>query len=308
MKWTEVKKMILKYESFIKGGIFVVLLGLAVNLISLKRDQFIAFEWGTFICNHWSILTGLIALTFVNWGLEAKKWQLLTKADSLLQAYRAVLLGLAFKQFFPFGGLSDIAGRALAVKDQTKRGIAGAFLLSSFYQFSISVLMGSLGVLWLLENTSYKIDLFLYLGIVLTLILIVVFFYQKDKVLKKINDWFFQTRIIKKRMLWQLFCVSLLRYLVFFFQAVVTFHIFNPMQDIYLLLAGITFVFCAKTILPSFGFLGDLGIREVSAVFFFNYFGLPVVPVILASLLIWTINIFLPSIVAVFFSYKLRFS
>ena len=73
-----------------------------------------------------------------------------------------------------------------------------------------------------------------------------------------------------------------------------------------LVLAGITWVFLAKSVIPTFNFLSDLGIREFSAVLFFDSFSVPVEPIVLASLLIWVINILIPTLSSMPLMWKLR--
>ncbi len=70
----------------------------------------------------WAALVGLVALSFANWALEARKWQLLARPIVTLgywQAYRGVLSGLALGLVTPHG-LGDYLGRIVQF-DHTDR-------------------------------------------------------------------------------------------------------------------------------------------------------------------------------------------
>ena len=58
---------------------------------------------------------------------------------------------------------------------------------------------------------------------------------------------------------------------------------------------------------PTFNFLSDLGVREASALLFFERFAVAIEPVILASLLVWIINLLIPTLLSLVFVSKLRF-
>lgn len=52
--------------------------------------------------------------------------------------------------------------------------------------------------------------------------------------------------------------------------------------------------------------VSDLGTRELSAIIFFKVVGYPVLPIVLASLLIWAINIFFTSMIGLLVMRKIR--
>ncbi len=306
MKWGLVKKMIFKYEKPLKWLLFFLIFLTLSNLIYNRRHQFEYINWFEIFNENIFIFIGLLILTFINWGLEAKKWQILTGNPSFYHAYRTVLVGLIFKQFIPFGGLGDISGRALADRNTQRNTVVGSFLLSSFFQFSVSFLFGLYGLIWLIMNTSFPIGrLYLWSAFIGSAGLIVILL-KREWLALQLNKWFFTLKNVEKKWFVRIFLISLTRYLVFFTQALVLFTLFSPFIKTDLVMAGITFIYFAKTILPSLGFLGDLGIREISAAFFFGQFEVAVVPIIVASLFIWLINVFLPSIVALFFTHKLK--
>ena len=62
------------------------------------------------------------------------------------------------------------------------------------------------------------------------------------------------------------------------------------------LFSGATWIFLIKSIVPSFNFLADLGIRELSALQFFESYGAIELNILTATLSIWILNLLIPSI------------
>ena len=60
-------------------------------------------------------------------------------------------------------------------------------------------------------------------------------------------------------------------------------------------------MFLAKSVLPTFNFFNDLGVREFSAAIYFDALNIASGPVIMAGLILWLINIALPALVGLFF-------
>jgi len=228
------------------------------------------------------------------------KWRLITAGNDLWSSLKIVLVGLLLKQFIPFG-LGELSGRMLTDRQTKNKEVAGAFMLVGFVQFAITVLLGFFGVFWLLSHTNYAIQQVTFVGLAVAVVLIFGVVLLKEPIVVAYERWFRSLGRISRSQISQLTLLSIARYLVFFLQSLIVFSAFNPQVSVLLLSAGISFVFLAKTVVPNIGFIGDIGVRGFSAVLFFGYFGVEAMPIILASLCIWVINIFLPSFVALFF-------
>jgi len=306
MKWAVLKKMILNYQHSLKAIISIVLLVALVNIFLDKREYLAQIQWKTFL-DYWYFIPILLLMMMINWALEARKWQLLTNNPSFYNAQKIVLIGLLFKQFIPLG-VGELSGRVLADNHTDKIEAAGAFMVVGFVQFSVTVLLGSFGLYWLLNHTSYHVDNQLIIAMIIALFLILIVVFLRKKIIGIYHKWFDKLKKVSIGLLLKLIVISAGRYLIFFTQSIIIYFVFNNSLSIMLLAAGISFVFLAKTIVPSFGFLGDLGIRGFSAVLFFGYFEVAPMPVILASLSVWVVNIFIPSFAALFLVRKLSFN
>ena len=302
MKWELFKKIIFKYQRFIKVTISLLLMAALIRVFVLKFSELQEVDWAP-VLDSLDLLPVLLLLMLLNWSLEALKWQAITLDNSFLEAVRVVLVGLLLKQFIPFG-LGELSGRMLADRRTAKKEVAGAFMLVGFIQFAVTVLLGCFGVGWLLSYTTYDLGQVTVWGLGIALGGILMIILLKNQIQQAYDRWFDALGVISSAKLSRVTVLSLVRYLVFFLQSVVIFGAFIPEAGVWMLSAGISFVFLAKTIVPNVGFAGDIGVRGFSAVLFFGYFGIGAMPVILAGLCVWVINIFLPSFVALFFIRK----
>ncbi len=100
---------------------------------------------------------------------------------------------------------------------------------------------------------------------------------------------------------------SVLRYVIFTIQFTLVMMALTTVP-VFVIVAGVSWIFLAKSVLPGFNFLADLGIREFSAVFFFSALGHDTLPVVMASLLIWLINIAIPSLTGAVILLRQRWS
>lgn len=250
----------------------------------------------------------LILLIFFNWGFEAKKWQQLAlkiEDISFQEAFKSVLMGLSLGFITP-ANLGDYAGRMWKFQHQKRAESIGAILLGNGIQFYISLLFGTLSfVYFLVTQHQLLLGFNAVVVIVLTISLFLGFFaYQKRhlfyllilkipflkrfahtiKILKH-----FTNQEVKKVFFW-----GLMRYLTISLQFVLVLLIFQIKLNVLDLWTISCLIFLIKTIVPAINFLGDLGIREFSAIYFFSFYQVNTAAVIAATFVLWLINILFP--------------
>ena len=151
---------------------------------------------------------------------------------------------------------------------------------------------------------EYSFELIIF-GLVFFLLLLLIFFRYGNKGASMLSylKVFKQVQAVDYG---QILGLSLLRYLVFSLQFLILLQAFD--LDIGLMdqMMGVFFIFFMKSILPTFNFLSDLGIREFSAILYFEYLGVDTSPVILSSLILWTINIVIPALIGLYFIQKFK--
>lgn len=254
------------------------------------------------------IIGFIIALNFINWALEAMKWQVLVEPIekvSFLESYKGVLAGLSLGFVSP-ANLGDMAGRMLTVKNETRKRSFGAVFMGSSIQTYITLFFGTIAfgyfIFYVLPEPPFLYLVFfnlLIFGLILGIILIQtrqilsdfflkILWFQKLVLYFEIVNFYSINTVLKAS--W----FGTLRYVVFTFQFLLIFQVFQIHLPIADSLMIINLIFLTKTIIPTFNFLTDLGVRQISALYFFDFYGVNHSIVIAAVFSLWLTNIFLP--------------
>jgi uncharacterized membrane protein YbhN (UPF0104 family) len=99
---------------------------------------------------------------------------------------------------------------------------------------------------------------------------------------------------------------GLLRYFVFLSQFVLALSLFHFQVGVWQLASCVALIFLAKTLIPAINVLGDLGLREFTALVVFAPFKLPAEQIIAATFLIWILNVLGPIVVGIFLIWKYK--
>lgn len=259
-------------------------------------------------------------LLFINWGLEARKWQkLAAKVEplSFWQAYRAVLVGICLGFITP-NRLGDYAGRIMELQSRQRLEALGAIFLGRFCQLGITVIVGSVGIFYFLASFLKPVPEIL-VGVATTLLLVNGIFFLLlfrpgvlvtaaaaipflNKFVRYITILSAYTFAEVRTLLW----LSFWRYGIFLGQFILLLGAFGVDLPLYQLVYAVSGTFLIKSVVPSVSALADLGMRELSAIYFFHLLGQSSPPVMSASLSLWLINIGIPSLVGLLFIWRLK--
>jgi uncharacterized membrane protein YbhN (UPF0104 family) len=268
---------------------------------------------------HLPVLISMLLLMPVNWALESLKWQKLISRIipiSFRNAMRGTLTGLAVGVAMP-AQLGDTLGRVAALKSDRRMEAIGAALISNGIQFYVSVLAGAFGWLYLKNRLDFPDTARFSINAVL---LAVIFLGPAALSFRKQLDNWKPGRSIFIKIKEYLNVIGrytpaelaistgygLLRYLVFLSQFVLALSLFDFPVSIFELAACVTLIFLAKTLIPAINVLGDLGLREFTALLVFAPFGLPAEQVIAATFLIWILNVLGPILIGIFLIWKYK--
>ena len=306
-----------EYQKILLWGVKVVALFLMLYFIEQKvQDGHLSFgrlfslSFSMFQkYSGYSLLIPLL-LVLANWYLEARKWQFLAAPVvqlNMVQATRAVLTGLSFGFITP-RSVGDYAGRILETPAIGRERLIGAVLLNRISQSFITFFFGIVGLYFIFSSAPGK-NYFTYKweGLLLFLLTLTsILFLGKGRFwlnsmaeryaakplvqLLTILKEYSQKDIL--RVVW----MSFLRYVVFSLQFVLILWAAGVDLQLSLMAAGVAVVFLLKSLIPAFNFLSDLGVREFSALWAFSFFAVPEDQLITASLLVWCLNILLPTI------------
>ncbi len=254
-----------------------------------------------------------IFLVFINWGLEAKKWQLLMKplqAMNFLTAYKSVLCGVTFSLNTP-NRIGEYGGRMLFVKEGSRIQSISLSVAGSIAQLIITLLMGCIGLAYLLitknENTlqlgiSFAwLKIFFFGSIAGTLVLLLFFFrfnwlvrlMEKIRFIRRFVKYINVLETFEAKILLRLLGLSLLRYVVFVLQYIFMLQLMQAEQNWWQSFWLVSVMFLVMSVIPSIA-IAELGIRGKVATTLFAYSNNSL-GVLAATFGIWFINLFIPA-------------
>jgi uncharacterized membrane protein YbhN (UPF0104 family) len=255
----------------------------------------------------------VLLLMLINWGLEARKWQISVAAIekiSFVQAYKAVLSGVSFSVTTP-NRIGEYLGRMLYMPEGSRLKSISVTLVGSLSQLLITFYSGIVGLIILknelvgkgiLNEIAYRLGL----GALCFAVLLLTIFYLWVQVIENaFEKWLKRSgylylmeslRSFNLQLLLRLLLLSFLRYLVFIFQYYLLFSLFDVVLPLSIIWSVVSVLFLAMAVIPTIalaevGLKGEIGIR-LMGLFTSNTLGVGI-----ASVGIWLINLVLPAIV-----------
>lgn len=247
-----------------------------------------------------------VLLTIVNWGFEAKKWQLLVKNIKLLsffQSYQSVLAGLSIGIITP-NRVGNFIGRLAWLEKEHHNQATVNTLLGNLAQFISTVIFGFIGLSVVLRY-QFKIEydwIILLLALIIIVISLSIYFnpflilktFIKQILPLKTTQSLYNLSKTSITFKLQIITLSSFRYVVFLIQYFLLFKAFNVEIKLTLMLGLISTVYLLTTLIPSI-FFGKLLVRESVAVFVFSFIGLNTPLILLVAFILWLINLAIPS-------------
>jgi uncharacterized protein (TIRG00374 family) len=256
---------------------------------------------------------GALILVLANLGLQVLKWRyfvrLINPASSNLETTGSLLFGITLGAITP-GQLGEFGGRALTHSSVSPGGILGLTLVDKLQTMCIMGIAGivSLTLLLHLPMAIAAICDVLVLAFGLTFFFnpgVVVWILSKVRrsFLEKawVRDFMEAVQIFRFDHLLVAFALTCFFYLVLFIQMFLLLNAFGSvgLYDAFLGFAAMMFL---KALIPIS--LGDLGVREASSVYFYSLRGIAHGTSLNASLLLFVLNVMLPSILGLIFMPK----
>lgn len=267
-----------------------------------------------------TVLSLVFFLMFLNWGLEAAKWKRLigrVERISFWKAVESVFCGLTWAVFTP-NRIGEYGGRVFFLSP--KRRVIGvvAMAVGNIGQMVLTNIFGAVSLCVFIYR-FVEIDYRLFYALVVLSVMFCLFFIVFYFNIRWLNGILLSIRFTRKykkfyRILSQyrktellyilLYCLA--RYAVFSSQYFILFYWLIP-QIYYLdILMMVSILFFVQSTLPSLD-LFDIGVRSVTASYFFSSVTSQDVAVIACTASIWLINIIIPAILGTYFVSKLNF-
>jgi len=263
--------------------------------------------------NNLFILLLVIFLMPFNWYMEVLKWKYSIEPIthiSVSKAATGVLAGIALGFVTPHA-VGDYFAKVFSLTHHNRKKALGLILVGRMMQMLPTAIFGLIAFYIYSRKSIAQFDIPIslsypilsILGLLLAILLLVLFMKRNHP---KIQDYVQPVRKMGLKLVGLLAGFSVLRYLIFSAQFLLLLSILGLKISIFMQFMGVAFMFLAKSILPTFNFLSDLGIREFSVALFFETLGIDVAPIIASGLILWLINIALPAFIGLFFIPKLK--
>ena len=250
-----------------------------------------------------------VSLTPIHIILQSVKWRVLVRQlnvdFTLYNSIRSVIFGITIGIVTP-GQLGEFVGRAVSAENISKSSLVGLAITDKIQNMIILALGGlttyiifAFGFSILTVVSSLLIS-FVLISIAMSLPRISSLFLRFiPEELKK--PWLLNSFSAVKGISSRVLLISIVFSCIFYLVVLVQMHLLlNSFLDVPLesTLFGYATMMFVKALLPiSFG---DIGIRELSAMYFFSLQGVPHEPVFNASALLFFLNIALPSVLGSF--------
>lgn len=314
--WLTLKKSAFAIKLVISFLILsAIFYGLKSNSTEFFKYQFLLGK--TF--NTYSSLVAIsicVALMPINWLLESIKWQYANKCISPItfwDSFMAILCGLSISTLMP-NRTGEFAGRILFIPFGYRLKSAATSIFCSFAQFTTTIFWGALifgfmSYQFLDFDLKYIISAInIWVAILILILFFSIGFFANTKFLNKkwkniikpakvLNQFTFKNKLI-------LLGLSHLRFFVFNFQLIALIFATSEIISIKtILISPVSLYF--NTIVPSL-FFANLGVREIINFQLSNVFLQLNQQLVLAGLMLWFINIFIPSIVGIIFIFRAK--
>ncbi len=264
------------------------------------------------------ILAALLLL-IPNIYIQFYKWRylvrLLKPQVTNREIFQSLLAGFTFGFITP-GRIGEF-GRAFFIKDCSWVSLLGVTFLDKFFSLGVVIFLGALGLMYNLSGQLYLYTLIpIIIFTVITLIVIYYilfhpeilrgFLYSLNIILPfrdKIKLLMGSLDAFHRRQAFRLLLFTLGFNAIFLIQFYILVGAFEPAPILPTMFA-LAAIMLVKSLLPIS--VGDLGVRESAAIFFLGHIGLQETTAFNASILLFMINLLIPSLIGLVLVLKYR--
>lgn len=267
--------------------------------------------WGNQSWKFWLC----VLLVGVNWGLEARKWQIILRPlqrVSWWHSVKGVLAGVAFAVNTP-NRIGEYGGRMLYLQDGKRIQSIGLTMLASVSQLIVTLLLGAVGLVLMKYpltqiGTGHEVQALwvqLLYSVVIFIAGICLLFYFRIKwllilleripVAKKLLPYVRVVGAVDVTILLRVLSLSALRYVVFVSQYVLllqSMHVELPMANAFWL---ISILYLILALVPTIALL-EIGLRGKLGIMLFQIYSTNTVGIYAATTGIWLLNLVVPAL------------
>lgn len=257
-------------------------------------------------------LVAVILLMIVNWSIETWKWMIAVQRVQPVKfftAFKAVLSGVSFSVSTP-NRVGEYVGRVLYMEEGNRLKAISLTIMCSISQLIITVLMGCIGLFFLMERikTSEIVSLLwvkvMFYGVLLVLLILTLFYFRVSWLIKWIDRLPGSSRYtylvealeyFNATLLWRLLSLSAVRFLVFGIQYYLLFRLFGVDVNWWQSFWTVSTIFLVLAIIPTIA-LAELGVRGEISLKLMGLFSANGLGIGLTTATAWFINLVIPAI------------
>ncbi len=262
--------------------------------------------------------TASLFLIPINWGIESYKWKLITTPVEPINfntAMRSIYSGVCLGNLAP-GRATEFVAKILFFEPDNRPKITVLHFINGMFQFCITIILGLFALIYKLQqlNNSYWLAYLAAAIGVIILTALALSIYKIEFLLNLISKKISKENYVpnfkyefSSTLILKLFSLSVLRYLAFFTQFILLISMLDPIEFSFILFTSASIYFLITSTIPMISFL-EAAIRAAVAIFVFENTGLNPSAMALSAILLWFVNIVIPSIFGYYFLLKLNFN
>ncbi|HEX6430136.1 MAG TPA: lysylphosphatidylglycerol synthase domain-containing protein [Niastella sp.] len=291
---------------------------------SIYRQLLRQNNWQLSLQHAWRAITGdeawklvlAIVLMFANWGLEARKWQLVIRRVqplSFIQSVKAVFTGTTLAFFTP-NRIGEYMGRILYLDEGKRIKAISLTIVCSMGQLLVTWWAGIGGILYLQTygNTELLhtfaglwLKMLLYFTVAVAGILTLFYFrlaglvrwIEKFPRLQKPVAYIRVLDSLNATILFRILSLSVLRYSVFIGQYYLLFDVLDVHVTAAQVAGSVSVIFLVLSIVPTIAVITELGVRWKIGIEVVQLFDSNITGILATSLIIWIINLVIPALI-----------
>ena len=273
--------------------------------VRIEDDFLVKFQQIALNEIHIGLIIVATLLVGLNWGLEAVKWKYaIRKVEkiTIFDAFKFTITGITIGLITP-NRIGEIPARALLLNKNSFSDLTLKTIVASFSQLMITLLIGTIGFVFIHDQFNLEVSSTILNFVLLcsTFVLLLLYF-KVNRLEAQFNSIkYFRNKELFKALsefsfveLSNLLLLSFLRYLVFSIQFWLVLKAFGitllNLEDILLIPVCFMFASFIPTIIIS-----EIGVRSSVALFVFGLISDMDIQIILASTLLWLINVAVPA-------------
>ena len=316
-KMAPLNKKIKILFNYCLGPMLFIILSWSLYLQMINKPN-VGIEWEQIKSSYtnWKLWL-VILLMIVNWGIEAKKWQLLVnhiQQFSFYRAFKSVLSGCSVTMLTP-NRVGEYGGRILYVDDGNRIKAISLTIAGSISQLLITLIMGCLGLFFLRFFSHYYpvvsgvLPQFwqrVIISLSVTITSMLLLFYlrlgwlvrmmEKIPALQNAVKHISVLDELSNTQLMQILSLSFLRYLVFVFQYVLLLQVMDVHLAGLLCFWLMAIFYLVMAVAPTVGFI-ELPVRISASWTILKLYTGNELGVGAAALGIWLINLVIPAVI-----------